>query len=160
LGLDLAPGSGARRKLPPITNPDVEAQMKIAQRQKHFHGILNEFFGDSRMASQMVGQLPKILAGLPPEQAALQLAQLPEMYRRSGQWDLAENTMLELVTRYEHEPAARDAMRWLLQIWSSSEAAHRRLQLLGRTRLRTTTDFDKLRARIRRATDPYNGNAK
>jgi len=148
LGLNLPPGSPARRPLLPMSDGDIQSQIDIAHRQRNFRAYADRYLADPRHAAQLVAQLRDVVSGMPPDQAALQLAQLAEAYRKTGEWELAESTMFELVERYPREAPARDAMRWLLQLWTSTEVAWRRTQVPGTTVQRTTTDREQLLARF------------
>lgn len=127
-GLNLAPGSEARRELPNLNDSDLARQLKLAQQQRNYQSYIDKFLHDGRHANQLLAQLGDMTAGLPDDQAALQLAQLAEAYRRQGQWELCEGVLTALVENYPHEPPAQDAMRWLFQMWVGLEPSYSRLR--------------------------------
>jgi hypothetical protein len=113
---------------------------------------MDRYLDDNRHANQLIGQIGDIIRNMPPDQAALQLAELGDAYRRTGQWELAESAFLEVVERYPHEAPARDAMRWLLQMWIGAETTWRRVNLAGTTTKRTlSVDAQSVVQRIENA---------
>lgn len=130
-GLAIAPGSAARRELSPIDPTELEQHQQIARRQRNFQAYADRFLEDPRQAAQLIGQLREVTAGMSNRQAALQLAELAAEYRRTDQWELVEATLIEMVERYPGEPVSAEAMRWLLQLWSSAETAWVRTRSQG-----------------------------
>ena len=160
-GIPLAPGSDARRQLLPIDEDADAIRRKIAERQRNFQAYAERFLDDSRQAAQTIAQLTEITAGMSNEQAALQLAQLAKDYRQRSQWEYVEATLIELINRYPAEPAAHEAMSWLIQFWSGAEPAYQRLRKTQASRheAKAGPDVEQLAARIDRAlqlanTDP------
>lgn len=125
-GLSLTPGSAARRALAPLEETDLERMQKLAQRQRNFTALAQKSFDDPRLAGQMLGQLGGVVDGMSSAQGAELLRGLVAEYRERSLFELVESTNVELIRRYPQEPAALDAMRWLIQFWSSSETAWRR----------------------------------
>ena len=130
-GLDLPPGSEARRDLPAIDEADLDARQQVARKQRNFSAYIDRFLNDPRHAGQLVGQLEDIVSRMPDAQAAFQISELSALYLSTGQWELAELTLIELVQRYPDEPVSLQATEFLLQSWGSSEAIWRRLQKSG-----------------------------
>lgn len=149
--LGMSPDTAARRALPLIESGDHEQKMKLAQQQRNFLETIKRSLTDSRQANQLIAQLGDVTRGMPDNQAALILAQLAAAYRRQGQWDLAEATLVEMVERYPHEPAAQDAMRWLVQLWVGTELTYRRLQSTNIERKRMSVETANLNQRMRNA---------
>lgn len=127
-GLSLAAGQAARRALPPVTELNYEELEHRAQHQRNFAAWRDRALDDPRYAAQVVAQLSDVVGDAPQDQAALQLAALGEAYRQRGHWQLAEETLTELVQRYPDQPVAVDAMLWLLQLWTSQEIGWQRLR--------------------------------
>ncbi|MES2788755.1 MAG: YCF48-related protein [Planctomycetota bacterium] len=149
--LGINPGTAARRTLPPVNDEDLDKKMKLARQQGNFHEYVKRFISDGRHAQQLLAQLGGVTAGMPDDQAALVLAQLADAYRRQGYWDLAEATLVEMVDRYPHEPAAQDAMRWLVQLWVGTELTYRRLQSTNVERKVLSVETAELAERLRNA---------
>lgn len=150
-GLNLAPGSDARRTLAPLTDFDYEQIEQLAQHQRNFAAWSQRALDDGRMASQLIAQLQDVIGGSPPDQAALQLAALAEQYKQRSQWQLAEETLIELAERYPHEPASLEAMLWLLQLWTSQEIGWQRLRQMDSGRSQVTVRTDVTQAGVQQA---------
>jgi len=127
-GLALAPDSAARRPLPLDDGSQNEEAVRLAHRQRNLQSAAEKFQNDPRLAAQLIAQLHQSTDGLRSEQAAQQLLQLAETYRRHAKWDLAEATLIELVGRFPNEPAAVNGMRRLFQTWAGAEPAWQRLR--------------------------------
>ncbi len=149
--LAISPGTAARRALPPVEDGELDRKMKLAQAQRVFHGYIQRFLSDGQHAQQLLAQLGGVTAGMPDDQAALLLSQLADAYRRQGSWDLAEATLVEMVERYPHQPAAQDAMRWLIQLWVGTELTYRRLQATNVERKTISVETAELAQRLRNA---------
>lgn len=149
--LGISPGTPARRTLPAVSEELLAKKLKVAQQQRNFHEYIKRFLADGRQAQQLIAQLGDITRDMPNDQAALLLAQLADAYRRQGQWDLAEATLVEMVERYPHEPAAQDAMRWLVQLWVGTELTYHRLQATNVQRKRFSVETAELTERMRNA---------
>lgn len=136
-GLGIASDSPARRKMLPWDEADAEAQRKQAQRQRNFQAYAARALNDPRQAAGLIAQLDTITRDMSPQQAALQILQLGEDYKRRSQWELAEATMIELVSRYPSAPAALEGMQWLFQLWTGAEPVWQRVRKVqvGRNRL-------------------------
>lgn len=152
-GISIAPGSDARRRLVPIDGAEYEAQFELARRQRNLRAATEQFLDDPHFAAQLVAQLREVTEGMRAEQAALQLVELAEDYKRLSRWDLAEATLIELIERYPDQPVARSAMRWLFQWWSGVEPAWQRATAIGATRRKLRVDSDAIVSRIERATE-------
>jgi hypothetical protein len=120
-GLNLPPASSARRELCPLSEQETDKQIALARLQRTMNAYLARFLNDPRMSNQVIAQLPTLIRDMPPAQAALQLQQTADAYLASGKVDLAEQTLIELTERYPDEPAAAQAMIWLIQSWGSLE---------------------------------------
>jgi len=121
-GLSIVPGSDARRHLLPYDDPDQDQRRRAERRQRNLRAIARQLSGNATAASRFVANLDQITRGLPPHEAAQQLAFLAAQERRAARWQLAEEISLELVNRFPDRPEAINAMHWLFQLWSSAEA--------------------------------------
>ncbi len=146
-GIDLAPGGPARRvRMAPAG--DMETERKIARRQKQSRAYLDQCMTDPRMSSQIIGQLNDFVTGSTDAEMALQLSELIQVYRRAGDWDLAELVATVLVEKYPNEPPAQEAMQWLLQLWISSEVAWRRARQSEAGHQQITADPERIAAQF------------
>ncbi len=151
-GLGLTPGSDARRALLPIDDANFDRMQHLAQQQRNFAAYAARMLDDPRHAAQLVGQTKDIIAGAPPEQAAVQLLNLAREYRRRGEWDHAQAVLVELAEHYSREPAATEAMSWLLSFWVSAEVGWQRLRSSSSIEAsRKSTDGIIVQADLRRA---------
>ncbi|MGH7127932.1 MAG: hypothetical protein ACREIV_05150, partial [Planctomycetaceae bacterium] len=149
-GIALAPGTGPRRFVSPLDEAQANALKTLAQRRRNFHGYARHYLDEPRHAGQIIAQLDEITAGMTSEQAALELVTLADEYRRRQDWDLVEMTLIELVQRYPSDPAAADAMRWLLQLWTGAEPAWQRLRRTRVAQQRFDVDGPATLARLHR----------
>ncbi|MDB5389075.1 MAG: Ycf48-like protein precursor, partial [Planctomycetaceae bacterium] len=152
--LGLSPDTDARRPLPPTNVDQFEQKRKLAQQQRNFDEYKKRYLKDGSKAQSLIAQLSDITQGMPDAQAALLMAQLADDYRRQGQWELAEATLIVMVDRFPHEPAAQDAMRWLLQLWVSSEMTYRRVRLTNVSKTRISVETEELIQRLRNIGQP------
>lgn len=146
-GLPLSPGGAARRAQVPIED-DMELERKIARLQKQSRAYREQFMDDPRHASQVVGQLNDFINGLTDAEMAVQLAELIDVYKQQGDWELAEVVAVVLVEKFPNEPAAREAMQWLFHLWVGAETTWRRAQESASSRQRISGDKQKLIAQL------------
>ena len=151
VGLAIAPGSAARRRLTPIDETRRANREAIARRQRNFQAFAERYLDRPREAAQLIAQLRNVTAGMQDEQAALQLVQLASDYRRHSQRDLAVATLVELVTRFPNQPAALEAMQRLFQLWTGQEPAYQRVRRMTTEQRRLKVDSGNLQARIEQA---------
>ena len=125
--LSIAPGSDARRVSFPWTEQEYEQQEAIAKKRRNIQAIAEKFIDEPGRGSHLIAEMRRdIINGLPKPQAAAQLVSLANLFRQQAQWDQAEAVMLELIQNYPDEPVTREAMVWLLHLWSSDEMAWHR----------------------------------
>ncbi len=139
-GISLPAHSDARRALLPLHDQELEKQRELATRQRNFRGIVDRYLDQPERAAQLLAELRGALQGLPKSQAVLQLVQLADDHRRRGQWSLAEAVQIEIINRYPEEPAAAEAMLWLLRFWSSEEMSWQRSRNVSLQAGQVTTD--------------------
>ncbi len=150
-GLSLPTGGDARRDTTITTEIDYEALERLAQHQRNFNAYAERAVDDLTQASQLVAQLDDVIGAAPPDQAALQLAALADEYKSRAHWQLAEETLIELVQRYPREPVALESMRWLLTLWTSQEVGWQRLSAMTAGQSNVTFDGHAAQANITRA---------
>lgn len=145
-GLALQPGSPARRD---VGEPLDDSQIAmLANRQRMLQAYADKAFDDPRQAAGVLAQIDELSAGLDDARAARQLSMLIESHRRNARWDLAEQTALQLIERYPEEPPAREAMTWLLRLWTGSEPVWRRMKDQGTRTTRAAGSVETLARRI------------
>jgi photosystem II stability/assembly factor-like uncharacterized protein len=120
-GITPSVGSDARRPLPDLPTNDLAQLKQLADRRRHLEALLKHTEGNAAWVAH-VGQITE---GLSPNDAAELLAQLADGYRAVGRLDLAADTFYLLSRRYPEHPLAARSLEWLIQFYSSSEAAHR-----------------------------------
>ena len=152
-GLSISPGTEARRDLAIIDDSDLERMQKLVQKHRNLQAIAEKTLDDPRMAGQMIGQLGGLVRDMDARQGAELLRGLSEQYRERSMFDLVEATNLELIRRYPQEPAALDAMRWLLQFWISSETAWQRARRMTSETARISSDVQANAKLIQQAAD-------
>ncbi len=139
-GRSLAPGSAARRELTPLDETDLERRQKLAQRQRNFAALIQKSLDDPRIAGQMLAQIGGLVEGMDAQQGAELLRGLAAEYRARSLLELVESTNVELIRRYPQEPVALDAMRWLMQFWTSQETAWQRTLAMTNNTLQAASD--------------------
>jgi photosystem II stability/assembly factor-like uncharacterized protein len=131
-GILLQPGSESRRESldPPAENLDL--LRRVAEKRRNVQAILDKSNKTPQGGAQLLGQAGEMILGMDSDSAGQILYQLADRYYRSGMWDLAADTLAMLITRYPDHPLTRPALIWLVQYFSSDEAAWR-----GHSALRT-----------------------
>jgi len=120
----LAPGGEARRKLEEVadlTDTRRNAQAKL-QALKRIIDTPIDGLGDP---GKVLAQLGPGLDALPDYTAAPALCAIAQHFARNGQWTLAREAFLLMVSKYPGHPQTADAYRWLIRYGSSGEARHR-----------------------------------
>lgn len=125
-GLDIGPD--ARRELLPITTEVDESALRRAERDRNFRAYLKQRTKTARHGAELLAMVRSATRGDEPSTAAMQTATLADAFRRNCQWTLAEAAYVDLVERYPSEPVSLDAMRWLLEYWTSGELTYQRLR--------------------------------
>jgi photosystem II stability/assembly factor-like uncharacterized protein len=155
-GLGITAGSAARRQPRLIDEDQVLAANERAKQQRNFAAISERAMADRAQASQLLAELPQVLRDLPEPQGAASLARLAQEYAGAGQWELAELTLLELVRRYPRQPEGLAAMQQLVQWWSSSELAWRRLRRAATRQVRLASNTNATRQALDEAFEMLN----
>ena len=138
--LPIEPGSAARRKISFRDDRDLERRQKLAQKQRNFSVMTHQSIDDPRLAGQMIGQLGGLVDAMDPGQGAELMRGLAAEYLDRSLYELAEATNVELVRRYPNEPVSLEAMRWLIQFWSSQETAWQRTRMMSNTTVQPVVD--------------------
>jgi hypothetical protein len=125
----IAVGPDARRELSPVDTEVDEQALRRAERDRNFRAYLKQRTKTPTHGAELLAMVRSSTKGSDHTTASLQLATLADAYRRNGQWQLAESAFVEMVEQYPDEPATFEAMRWLLQYWTSSELTYQRLRV-------------------------------
>lgn len=124
-GITLHPGGEARRVLIEHSTQGIDAMKRIAQKHRNMQAILSRPELSQQDQARFVAQIGELTAGLDESSAAGVIHQLGQQFYQSGRWQLAADTFQALVDRYPEHPLSQATLAWLVQYWSSSEAAWR-----------------------------------
>lgn len=125
-GLNISPGSSARRRTVPANDTTTARLTQLAERQRNLAGYTDKFLADERMGAQLLAQLDELTQDLPDAAAARELRLLTDKYAEVQKWSLAAATMLDLVKRYPHTTEASFAREWLIAYWAGAEPSWQR----------------------------------
>ncbi|MCA8993064.1 MAG: hypothetical protein KDA88_13830 [Planctomycetaceae bacterium] len=135
--VSIAPNSDARRPVPPLRDVDIDKLLAQAKHRRMVTALSQQAISQTQQGGALLAQMDQLIGPLPPAEAAAQLSSLAETYRENGAWALAEETYANLVDRYPNEPAATEAMLWLVKYWTSTELNWQRLRAMTGTNTRT-----------------------
>lgn len=124
-GVILHPGGDARRMLVEPPADSLDQLRRAAQKKRNVEALLERTGDDPQQNAQLAGQVGDLLKSLDGSMGGQVLYQMADRYYRNGQWELAAETFDLLATRYPEHPLTASALTWLVQYWSSSEAAWR-----------------------------------
>ncbi|MCA8997459.1 MAG: hypothetical protein KDA80_10740 [Planctomycetaceae bacterium] len=144
--LRLELGGEARRNIPPIRDFDYEKLTQQLNHRRTVTAITRQVRTSPDRGSRLLGQVDELIRPLTPAQAAHQLADLALTFREDGNWDMAEATYAELITRYPDQPPALEAMLWLVPFWTSAEMNWQRLRTVHSSRRATEANNGILQA--------------
>ena len=124
-GVNFGPLGVSRRNVTPVDelNPKLAAAVKS---QRQLLTLAKNPIAGLAESPQLLGQMGGLLARLPEDRAAKAGCAIAGEFARQGQWDLARDAYMEIITRYPLHPMAVDACRWLIRFNSSSEARRRK----------------------------------
>ena len=120
-GLQLAPGSEARRRIANLAEGDIDQMRRLAARRRQLQTLLRRSAGNPAWA----GEVANVIDGMDATSGGELLFQLAEQYRATGKLDLAADTYTMLARRWPDYPLADPALRWLVQFYASGELAQR-----------------------------------
>jgi len=123
-GISLSPGGEARRAYEETSRNNYDAARREAQRFRNLQAILARADNDQR-DGHFLANIADQTKGMEPERAAEVLFQLAERYWIRGRWDLAAECYEVIAERHAAHPLAGAALVWLVQYYSSGEAALR-----------------------------------
>jgi photosystem II stability/assembly factor-like uncharacterized protein len=137
----LAPGSEARRRLANLPDEDMVKLRQLAARRRQMQVLLDRSRGNAAWDAQIAN----LTDGLDAASGGDLLFQLADGYRASGRLDLAADTYSALARLWPEHSLVDPALRWLVQFYASSEAAHR-LAKHGATNIRQADGPDDANA--------------
>lgn len=138
--------SSARRAVPPLRTSEFETLIEQVAQKRRVSTISRQSIASATHGSELLGQLDNLLKPLDPEHAAEQLAELALLYRENAQWESVEQVYAMLVTEYPDQPAAAQAMLWLVEFWTSSEIRWQRLRAFNGSRTVSPSEASILQA--------------
>jgi photosystem II stability/assembly factor-like uncharacterized protein len=132
-GIVLHPGGEARRELVESSPKSLATLRQIAQKRRNVRAILERLERDPRAGERLLAEIGELVDGLDGntdgnhdgDNAATIIHHLAERYKQSGRWELAAETLGQLVDRYPNHPLTGGALVWLVQYYASGEAAWR-----------------------------------
>ncbi len=124
-GLTLSPGGEARRELTNLPLENLDVLQRMALKQRNTQAILEQAQRNGEAETKLLSQSSQLIRGLDDNSACRILFYLADRYRRTGRWPMAAETFQLLADRYPQHPLAQPALLWLLQYYSSGEAALR-----------------------------------
>ncbi len=124
-GIILHPGGDARRMLTEPPADSMEQLRRAAQKKRNVEAILERTDEDPQHNAQLAAQMGDLLGSLDASMGGHVLYQLADRYYRHGQGEQAAETFELLTTRYSDHAFTPSALAWLIQYFSSSEAAWR-----------------------------------
>jgi hypothetical protein len=132
-GIHLQVGGEARRVLG-RPQGDLRSLTRAAQKRRNLQQLFNRTATSSLNSAGWLGQLDDLTRGLSRDAAGQLLYQLAEHYHQAGQWELAAQTLEQLIRRAPDHALSDSALVRLLQQHSSAEIAW---QLRGQTRVQS-----------------------
>lgn len=124
-GLQLHPGSDARRQLNDSLLSGTAQLRKLAQRRRNVDQLIARLDETPKASLQLGSQIGSLVQGLKPEMGGTLIFQLAGQMHREGRWQQAAELHHLLIDQYPQHPAAPQAAVWLVQYYCSSEAAWR-----------------------------------
>jgi photosystem II stability/assembly factor-like uncharacterized protein len=124
-GLALHPAGEARRQSVETGMQNVDLMKRIAQRAANLKVILARPDASEVDQARFQAQIGELTAGLDEASGGQVIYQLAQLYHHAGRWPMAAETLSLLVDRFPQHPLTPAALVWLVQYWSSGEAAWR-----------------------------------
>lgn len=157
--LHLGAGTATRRRVPTLNSMNYDQLIDAARHRKTMTALSQRLIDSPEHGAQLLGQLQEILKPLSAEQAARQLADLGLKYRQAGQWALAEETYAQLILNYSDQPAALEAMIWLVEYTTSAEMNWQRLRSMQASRSSSQVSPAIVQANFQQAIEIVGKNA-
>ena len=123
VGVSLTPGGEARRNLSPATLANIDAQERMALKERNALAILEQAQRNPAAEANLLLQSGELIRDLDENNAARILFRIADQYHRLGRWALAAQSYALLAERYPRNPLAAQALLWLARYYSSGEIA-------------------------------------
>ncbi|NNJ27900.1 hypothetical protein [Alienimonas chondri] len=136
-GVRLVAGGDARRAgRPRIAEPDPDVVLRrrllTAAADRLVVGANGAGAASQLLRPEAItANLRPLSAGVPPAQAAADLARLARQLSDAQEIDAAEAVLLELASRFPDQPATHAVLPDLMRLWCGSEQSSRRLAPIG-----------------------------
>lgn len=124
-GITEHPGGEARRVLIEYPAQGVDVMKRMAQKHRNMQAILARPELSQQDEARFLAQVGDLTAGLDEASAGGVIHQLGQQFYRAGRWPMAAETFQVLVDQHPDHPLSHAALVWLVQYWSSGEAAWR-----------------------------------
>ncbi|MBI2826241.1 MAG: hypothetical protein HYX69_16290 [Planctomycetia bacterium] len=124
-GMSLPFGSEARRELAAAPRAELDAVRQIADKHRNFQAIVAHSKRSGRGGAVLLAQVGDLTRGLDAPTAGQALFELGQTYYAEGQWDMAAEMFRLLCEKYPGHALVVPSYVWLVQYWSSGEAACR-----------------------------------
>jgi hypothetical protein len=128
-GIPLAPRGDARRLLFEPGAETLDEVRRVSQKRRTIQAIIERAQRDPGGGGGLLAEANAMVGGMEPRGAAAIFYQLGQRSYQSGQWAQAAETFELLAERYPEDPLARPAQIWLVQYYTSGEAALRERNL-------------------------------
>jgi hypothetical protein len=124
-GLNIPPGSDARRELPKPASGGADVMRQVAEKHRNLQAILKHAEQTGRGRAIVLAQVGELTRGLDNATAGQALFDLAQSYYQAGEWVLAAEIFQLLAEKYPTHRLTTPALVWLVRYWSSAEAACR-----------------------------------
>ncbi|HEV7222918.1 MAG TPA: YCF48-related protein [Pirellulales bacterium] len=124
-GITLHPGGEARRVLVEHPAGNIDMMRRVAQKHRNMQAILSRPELSQQDHARFLAQIGELTADLDEATAGAVVHQLGQQFYRAGRWQMAAETFQTLVDQYPEHALSHAALVWLVQYWSSGEAAWR-----------------------------------
>jgi len=131
-GIALSPGGEARRMLGEPRADALVQLRRMAQKRRNMQRLMELSSSQHAVSGAWLGQLGDLTRGLDATSACQLLYELGVRYAEAGEWDMTASTLESLIERHPQHPLAHSAHVWLIQFYSSGEAAWRMRRRGGR----------------------------
>jgi photosystem II stability/assembly factor-like uncharacterized protein len=138
-GIALHPGGEARRMINEFSTQGIDLMRRMAQKQRNVQAIITRTEQGQLDSARYAAQVNDLTSGLDSAMGGNVIYQLAQHYRQTGKWALAADTFALLAEQHPEHPLSEAALVWLLQYWSSGEAAWRERRAAQTSGQRATT---------------------
>jgi photosystem II stability/assembly factor-like uncharacterized protein len=127
-GINLQPGSEARRTLSHPATGNMESLSRVAQRRHNIEQLLERIDTETTVGAGWIGQAGDLTKELSSRQAGEILWKLGCKYYQAGKCEQAAEALGQLLEKHPQHPLADAAAKRLIQYYASGEMAWRQRQ--------------------------------